>query len=364
MAFVIGGTTSNLEFHEISHDDLWSHSVELVPGVTVAHKHSAAGLAPLYHFIIEELAAVSEATDRLGVHHGVAARDVGLFLLAEEQESFTINGLGFSTIVSPDRIMHSASRTARYTCFQHLYAGTNHLTYGSDLASDLGGTQLPGVDSDYMYPWGPRELQRYIRKLLQGLGVSISGENQQVSTQADRVLGLMHRAAGRRTRRSIANNAGFMQELTAMAAEMALHLRVLQDFGKLPFSLQVSNISALDLFVGVAGAGMVHILFLRPGKGALELQWAEPFLWPLYSSLAAQLPDLQFESARVCTLPPGNHPGDSAGVHEVDPAVNLVRQLTLLWNDCMVDITEFSHSMRRLYSRVYSDTAPSHRTTS
>ena len=68
----------NLEFHEIGYNDLWSHSVELVSGVTVAHKYSATGLALLYHFIIEALAAVSEAADRSSAHHVVAARDVGL----------------------------------------------------------------------------------------------------------------------------------------------------------------------------------------------------------------------------------------------------------------------------------------------
>ena len=102
------------------------------------------------------------------------------------QERPTINGLRFSTILLPDRIMHSASRIARYTHFQHLYAGTNHLTYAaSPGASDLLGTQLPGVDSEHLYPWRPRELQKYVCKLLQGLGVPISGENQPVSTQAD-----------------------------------------------------------------------------------------------------------------------------------------------------------------------------------
>jgi len=91
--------------------------------------------------------------------------------------------------------------------------------------------------------------------------------------------------AGRRVSRVMANEAEVFRAVQAHPLVLGANA-TLVELSELSFSNQLRLMSQVDVLVGMHGAGLTHLLWLRPGAGVLELRPSPSLGWYSYAHMA------------------------------------------------------------------------------
>ena len=115
-----------------------------------------------------------------------------------------------------------------------------------------------------------------IRKLYrQALAPQISS----AAGKAD-VVKVLYLGRAQTDARHIINEAGLLERLELVIADIpGVELQVAIDLSSIPFEEQIRQSSSADILIGPHGAGLTHVMFMRPHSVLIELlphAWADP----------------------------------------------------------------------------------------
>ena len=137
--------------------------------------------------------------------------------------------------------------------------------------SGPGDTQSDGFEQDL-----ERRSYSLIRQLYRQ---KLAPEVSSAAGKADPVR-VLYLGRAQTDARHILNEAGLLESLQLAVGQIpGVELQVALNFDSIPFEEQVRQLASADILIGPHGAGLTHVLFMRPHSVLIELlphAWADP----------------------------------------------------------------------------------------
>ena len=127
-----------------------------------------------------------------------------------------------------------------------------------------------------------REAEMRVYSLMRSLYIKkyLSNVPNAFSSAEDAPIKILYLGRPRHNTRYIINEEELTAALEALFGSMkGVELNIHHDFGSQPFEDQIATAATSDIMIGPHGAGMTHILFLKPQSVLIELipeGWADP----------------------------------------------------------------------------------------